>query len=67
MEGVAYAILLTLAILYLIAIIVGMFAAFPFGIIGLVALVAVGLLFIKVLKERMASAEDDYYEKNVDK
>ena len=66
MERAGYAILLTLAILWLLGIIGGMIVAFPFGIIGLVALVGIGLLFIKVLKDRLTSKEDDHYSKNVD-
>ncbi len=67
MEAVGYAILLGLAILWIIGMIAGMIAAFPVGLIGLVALLGIGLLFIKVLKERLSSPEDDYYSKNVDK
>jgi hypothetical protein len=67
METLAYAILLVVAILWLIGIIAGMVAAFPFGIIGLVVIFAIGLLFIKVLKQRLESKEDDYYSKKVEK
>ena len=45
----------------------GMIAAFPLGILGLLVLVAFGLLFAKVLRERMASEEDDYYSKTIEK
>lgn len=67
METLAYAILLVVAILWLIGIIAGMVAAFPFGIIGLVVIFAIGLLFVKVLKQRLESKEDDYYSKKVEK
>ncbi len=67
MEKTAYALLLAVAVLWLIAMLVGMIAAFPFGLIGLVVIVAVGLLFIKVLRERLANKEDDYYANNVDR
>lgn len=67
MEKTAYAILLLLAGLWLTAMVAGMIAAFPFGLLGLVGLLALGLLFIKVLRERLANAEDDHYEKNVDR
>lgn len=66
MEKTAYVILLGLAALWLVAMIVGMIAAFPFGILGLLGLLAVGLLLIKVLRERLANRDDDYYSKNVD-
>jgi F0F1-type ATP synthase assembly protein I len=45
----------------------GMVATFPFGLIGLVAIVGVGALLIKVIKERRSNAEDDHYSKTVDK
>lgn len=67
MEKTAYALLLGVAALWLIAMLVGMIAAFPLGLIGLVVIVAVGLLFIKVLRERLANKEDDYYANNVDR
>ena len=67
MEKTAYALLLSVAALWLIAMLVGMIAAFPVGLIGLVVIVAVGLLFIKVLRERLANKEDDYYANNVDR
>lgn len=66
-EKVAYWLLGSVAVLYVIAMIVGMFAIFPFGIIGLVVITGVGLLLIKVIKERLNNKEDDYYSKKVDK
>ena len=45
----------------------GVIAAFPYGIIILIALLGVGSLLVKVIKERLASKEDDYYSKNVEK
>ena len=66
MEKTAYAILLALAAVWLVAMVAGMVAAFPYGLLGLLALVAVGLLLIKVLRGRVTNAEDDYYSNNVD-
>ena len=66
MEKTAYAILLVLAVVWLAAMVVGMVAAFPFGVLGLLGLLAVGLLLIKVLRERLANTDDDYYSKHVD-
>jgi len=67
MEKLAYAILLFVVGIYLLALIGGMIALFPYGLLGLLVVIAVGLLFAKVLRERLASAEDDYYDKTVDK
>lgn len=67
MERIGYTLLLIVALAWLVAMVVGLIVAFPWGIFGLVAIVALGLLFIKVIKERLANKEDDYYSKNVDK
>lgn len=67
MEKTAYAILLVIAGLWLLAIVAGFIAAFPYGILGLLVVVAIGLLFVKVLRERLANKEDDHYSKTVDK
>lgn len=65
-EKIGYLCLAVVALCYLAAMLVGMFAAFPLGLIGLVALVGVGALLIKVIRERRANAEDDHYSKTVD-
>ncbi|MGE4073864.1 MAG: hypothetical protein AB7E72_22050 [Lysobacterales bacterium] len=65
-EKVGYACLGLLALVYLGALLVGVFAAFPFGLLGLIGLVGIGALFIKVLGERLRNKEDDYYSDNVD-
>jgi len=67
MEKTAYAILLVLTAVWILTIVVGSVAAFPVGLIGLLVLVAVGLLFVKVLKERLSNKEDQYYSDNVEK
>jgi len=67
MERIAYILLIIVAAVWLGAIFTGMIIAFPFGLIGLVVIVAIGLLFIKVIKDRLSNKEDDYYSKNVDK
>ena len=67
LELVGYVLLGVVAVLWIVAMFAGMIMAFPYGLIGLVGLVGVGLLLIKVLKERMTNPEDDYYSKNVEK
>ena len=67
MEKVAYIILAAIAIVFLFGMLAGFIAAFPYGIIGLLIIIAFGLLFIKVLKDRLSSKEDDYYSKKVEK
>lgn len=67
MEKTAYGILILVAVFWLVAMIREMVAIWPDGVIGLVAIVALGMLFIKVLKERLAAAKDDRYSKDVQK
>ena len=64
---IGYTLLGFIALLYLGAIITGIILAWPFGIIGLIAILGVGSLFLHVLLERFNNKEDDYYDKNVDK
>lgn len=66
-EKIGYTLLGIVAALYILAMIVGMVAVFPYGLVGLIAITAIGVLFIKVLKERLQNKEDDYYSKKVDK
>lgn len=67
MEKIAYVILIIVAICWLIAMIAGMVVAFPSGLIGLVAIIGFGLLFVKALKDRLSNKEDDHYSKEVEK
>lgn len=50
---------------YLTLMIIGMIAAFPYGIIGLVVLGFMGLLLIGVLMQRAGNKEDRHYVDNV--
>ena len=67
MEKLGYILLSIVALCWLIAMVAGMIAFFPFGIIGLVAIVGFGFLFAKVLQDRLANKEDDHYSDTVDK
>ncbi len=67
MEKTGYFIIAVLAILWLGAMLWGMIAALPFGLIGLAVIVAGGLFLTQALKDRLESKEDDYYSKNIDK
>ena len=66
-EKWGYTLLSIIAALYIVALFVGMIATFPFGLIGLLLIAGIGILMVKVLKERMKNKEDDYYSKNVEK
>ena len=62
-----YLLLIAAFIGYLVVVITGLVDVLPEGIIGLLAIAGFGLLFVKVLKDRLTSKEDDYYSKNVKK
>ena len=66
MEYIGYALLAIVALIWIIALFIGMIAAFPYGLIGLVAIFGVGLLFAKVIKDRLENKEDDHYSDNVE-
>jgi hypothetical protein len=65
MERVGYILLALVVAIWFVAIVAGMIAAFPFGLIGLLAIAGIGLLLIRAFRDRLASKEDDYYSKNV--
>ena len=66
-EKVGYLCLGVVALAYLVAMFVGVIAAFPFGLLILLGLLGVGVLLVKVIRERLSNTEDDYYAKNVEK
>ena len=66
MEKLGYTFLAIAAFAYLAIILwVTTIEIFPWGLIGLSALIGVGFLLIKVLSDRSKNAEDDHYDKNV--
>jgi hypothetical protein len=66
MEYAGYVLLVIVVLIWIVALFVGMVAALPYGIIGLIAIVGIGLLFAKVVKDRMENKEDDHYSDNVE-
>ncbi len=67
LETLGYALLGLVAAAWLVAMLAGLVAAFPYGLIGLVLLTGVGLLLLKVVRERLRNKEDDYYADKVEK
>ena len=55
------------AVLYVTALVVGMLQMLPFGLIGLAVIAFLLWIVGRIIYERLNNAEDDYYEKNVDK
>jgi hypothetical protein len=66
-EKIGYTLLAIIAIIYLIAMFIGMIAVLPFGLLGLLIIAGVGVLMVKVIKERLHNKEDDYYSREIDK
>jgi xanthine/uracil/vitamin C permease (AzgA family) len=52
---------------WLVVVVMGLVAALPYGLLGLLGLAAIGLLLVRALKDRLSNEEDDYYQKNVEK
>jgi len=67
MENIGYFLLGIVAVIWIIAVIIGVIVAFPFGLIGLLAILGFGFLFAKVIKDRLENKEDDHYSKTIDK
>lgn len=51
--------------IYVLVLLTGMIALFPFGLIGLVILGFVGFLLFSVLKQKLDDSENRHYEDNV--
>lgn len=54
-------------VVWALIMIAGMIAAWPFGIPGLLVVGIAGYIVYRVVADRLRNAEDDYYEKNVDR
>ena len=66
MEKLGYFLLAIVALIWITVVVTGLVMAFPWGIIGLIGILGVGVLFIKVLSDRLNNKEDDHYSDNVD-
>ncbi|MCJ7801209.1 MAG: hypothetical protein MUP82_02495 [Candidatus Marinimicrobia bacterium] len=67
MEIIGYILLGIATVCWIAAIIIGMVVAFPIGIIGLIAILGIGFLFVKVIKDRLENKEDNHYTDTIDK
>lgn len=50
---------------YLAAVLAGMIAAWPWGLVGLVVIAFLGVLLGGVLRQRLRDPEDAYYTRDV--
>jgi hypothetical protein len=67
LENIGYILLGIVAVFWILAVIIGVIVAFPFGLIGLLAILGFGFLFAKVIKDRLENKEDDHYSETVEK
>jgi hypothetical protein len=66
MEKLGYFLLAIVALAWITIVITGLVMAFPWGLIGLIGILGLGVLLIKVLADRLNNKEDDHYSNNVD-
>jgi hypothetical protein len=66
MENLGYFFLVIVAIVWVGLLFAGIIMAMPYGIIGLFAIIGIGLLLSKVISDRLKNKEDDHYSNNVD-
>ena len=67
MEKTGYIILAVVSVVFLILMLAGFINSLPYGILGLLLIIGLGILLIKVISVRLSSKEDDYYSKKVEK
>jgi len=67
LDKIALILVIALAAVWVVAVFGGLVATLPFGLPILAILLVVGYLVYRVVRDRLNSAEDDYYERNVDK
>jgi len=67
LDAIALVIVAIFALLWLSVAVAGIVAAVPFGVLGLIPLAIILGLLVAVIYQRLHNAEDDYYDKNVDK
>ena len=67
MEKAGYLFLLVVLLGYICLMVFGFIVAWPYGILGFVLLIGLGLLFTKAMRDKIGNEEDEYYKKNVEK
>jgi len=66
MEKIALTIIVILAIIYVACMLVFSIAALPWGILPLLAMLAMGLFFFKAMKDKLGNTEDRKYTDKVE-
>jgi len=67
MENLGYFLLAIVLICWIIVVAISLVTAWPWGIVGFIGIAGIGLLFAKVVKDRLENKEDDHYSENVQK
>ncbi|VAW17107.1 hypothetical protein MNBD_ALPHA12-189 [hydrothermal vent metagenome] len=67
LDQIILVLVIIVALTWIISVAAGMIAMMPWGLLGLIPLAIVIAIIGRVIYERLNNAEDDYYEKNVDK
>ena len=66
METFGYVLLAIVALAWITIVLTGLVMALPWGLVGLVGILGIGVLLIKVISDRLSNKEDDHYADNVD-
>ena len=67
MEKIGFVLIGAVVLLWIIGMIAGLIALWPYGLPILIGLAGVGFLLAKAIKDRLSSEEDKYYSKHVEK
>ncbi|MEM9028221.1 MAG: hypothetical protein AAGC70_07620 [Pseudomonadota bacterium] len=65
LDRLALIIILIPAAVWIVVMLAGVIAAWPYGIPVLIAFAVVAYIFMRIVAQRLSSREDDYYEKNI--
>ncbi len=67
LDRIALGLVIIVAIVYIGVLMIGLVGLLPYGLPLLILFCIGAYLFLRVLRERLTSSEDDYYEKSIDK
>ncbi len=67
LDQIILVLVIIVAVIWVGTMVAGMVAMTPWGLLGLIPLAIVLAILGRVIYQRLNNAEDDYYEKNVDK
>ena len=67
MEKIGLVLIGAVVLLWIVGMIVGLVALWPYGLPILIGLAGVGFLLTKAIKDRLSNEEDKYYSKHVEK